>query len=52
MNALIAMPDLTGCPPHGPRLRLGGYVLLPRAASRDARSLSLFQQPINSTIIP
>ena len=40
MNALNSFPDLTQRPPRSPRVRLGGYVLLPRIIDKGRASLA------------
>jgi hypothetical protein len=40
MNASNSVPDLTQRPPRSPRVRLGGYVLLPRILDKGRASLA------------
>jgi hypothetical protein len=40
MNTLHSTPDLTQRPPRSPRVRLGGYVLLPRILDKGRASLA------------
>src|ERR1700682_584517 len=40
MNTATSAPDLTQRPPRGPRVRLGGYVLLPRIVDKARASLT------------
>jgi len=40
MSATHFSPDLTQCPPRSPRVRLGGYVLLPRILDKGRAALA------------
>jgi hypothetical protein len=40
MSAITSSPDLTQRPPRSPRVRLGGYVLLPRILDKGRAALT------------
>lgn len=39
-NATVSAPDLTQRPPRSPRVRLGGYAMLPRLLDKARASLT------------